>query len=159
MATHDEILDVLKLLSETYRQEITKARARAYINALADIPSKVLVDAAYQHIKVSKWFPKPAELIAQVDSVTVSNNYDGNDTAIYWQAMNLQNAFFAGEITEQQLESNRAYCWFKRHKAPPVDAGDYELPADAIPIDKLIEMELEARGKDDAMQNRHLADV
>ena len=62
MATKNEIIDVLRILYTAYDKQPDKDIASVYINTLDDLPAFALEQAAYKHIKTSKWFPKVGEL-------------------------------------------------------------------------------------------------
>jgi hypothetical protein len=63
MASRDQVLDVLTLLSQAYPEK-SKSREtlELYVQNLLDIPHRLLEKAAQQHIRVSNWFPRIAEL-------------------------------------------------------------------------------------------------
>ena len=70
---------VIEQLGVIYGKEIDEVLLRAYWAALRDVSIDDLENAAYSHIALEKWFPKPCEL-RHVDATAVS--YRAWDTAI-----------------------------------------------------------------------------
>ena len=62
MATPEEIINVLEMLSEYYDRTLTRPQLRIYVSQLADIQFMVLKRAAYDWIKGSPFFPRVSEL-------------------------------------------------------------------------------------------------
>ncbi len=68
MATDRERFSVvLATLGEVYGKEITEVMAEAYWRALRDCPLEAIEAAAIAHIRESRWFPKPVELLEAVE--------------------------------------------------------------------------------------------
>lgn len=58
---------VLATLGEVYGKDITEVMAEAYWRALRDCPMEAIEAAAVAHIRESRWFPKPVELVEGVE--------------------------------------------------------------------------------------------
>ncbi len=70
---------VIEQLGVIYNKEIDKVLLRVYWAALKDVSIDELEKAAYSHIALEKWFPKPCEL-RRIDATAVS--FRAWDTAI-----------------------------------------------------------------------------
>lgn len=55
-------LEALKILCIAHDVELTKERIEVYCNALEDLPDPELISSAERLVRISKWFPKPAEI-------------------------------------------------------------------------------------------------
>ncbi|MFN2160027.1 MAG: hypothetical protein ACK2U3_05505 [Anaerolineales bacterium] len=107
MASRDQVLDVLTLLSQAYPE---KSRSREtlelYVQNLLDIPHRLLEKAALQHIRVSNWFPRIAELrgtAVELAGTTVfpySQSEKGNSLAA--RALALERIFYeTGQVEKE----------------------------------------------------------
>jgi hypothetical protein len=54
-------------VAEMYGEALSEDRTAAYVEALIDVPIDELRLGVQRHIRLSKWFPKPAELRQAVD--------------------------------------------------------------------------------------------
>jgi hypothetical protein len=55
-------LQALKVLCVAHDVELNKDRIEVYCNALEDLPDPELLSSAERLVRISKWFPKPAEI-------------------------------------------------------------------------------------------------
>ena len=55
-------LEALKILCIAHDVELNKERIEIYCNALEDLPDSELIASAERLVRISKWFPKPAEI-------------------------------------------------------------------------------------------------
>ena len=55
-------LEALKILCIAHDVELNKERINVYCNALEDLPDPELIGSAERLVRISKWFPKPAEI-------------------------------------------------------------------------------------------------
>lgn len=62
-----EFAKIMAALGATYDKEITTEMMRAYELALSDVPVGKVKRMALNHIRESKWFPRPSELRPSVD--------------------------------------------------------------------------------------------
>ncbi len=57
----------LIMLAEIYEKDITQATLEAYWLVLQEKEDRELLQAVKNHIKKSKWFPKPSELLEEIE--------------------------------------------------------------------------------------------
>ena len=69
MATKDLILRQLKKLETIYSKKLTDEQIEVYLEMLEEYDFAFIWDAAQTHIKTSKFFPKPAELIGNIRDI------------------------------------------------------------------------------------------
>lgn len=55
-------LKALKVLCIAHDVELKQDRINVYCNALEDLSDDVLMESAERLVRISKWFPKPAEI-------------------------------------------------------------------------------------------------
>ena len=58
--------DLMLSLGEVYREEVQATRIRIYFTLLAEFTIAQVAEAAFVHMRQSKFFPMPAELRAAV---------------------------------------------------------------------------------------------
>jgi hypothetical protein len=58
-----EIAVLLQPLCELHKRELTELAAGLYVDALREQPASVLGAAVLEHVKTSKWFPQPSEIL------------------------------------------------------------------------------------------------
>ena len=112
MASKREIIDILKLLRGVYSQE--PENVDAYLFTLEEYTTKQLESAVKAHIKESKWYPKPSEIVAQAEKIK-SDEWDPNAdrTILYWQAME---SFFS-----PMRHTNKSWLWYCNQARTPED--------------------------------------
>jgi hypothetical protein len=56
-------LDIFMAMSEFYEKKFTETAIRLYFRALSDVSDSDFEHACGEHMRRSKWFPKPSELL------------------------------------------------------------------------------------------------
>ena len=111
MADRDQVLDVLTLLSQAYPE---KSRSRdtleLYIQNLADIPFRLLEKAIRQHIRVSNWFPRIAELrgaAVNMAGTSVFAHFDHkSEDSLAARAAELERTYYdRGEVDQEAWQN------------------------------------------------------
>jgi hypothetical protein len=63
----ERVMRMILSLAEMYGEGLSDDRTDGYVEALLDVPVELLRLGFQRHIRLSKWFPKPAELRSAVD--------------------------------------------------------------------------------------------
>ena len=123
MATKREILDLLKMLASVYNVE--PKNVDAFYWTLEEYTAEQLEKAAKAHVKDSKWYPKPAELVAQASRV-VADSWDPreDETKLYWLAMD---AMF-----RPNRHLDKAWLWYCKKLSQSDNPADREWAARAV---------------------------
>ena len=139
MATEQEVSETLAMLVDYYEygDEMTPGKARLYVRSLVDLDSAALVEAVTEHVQASKWFPKISELreIAKRRhgaAAIASSVRDEEDAAIRMRAQTLWGLYVYGEITLEQLESDRTWIAYQSllpHRPGPAPEEQARLDA------------------------------
>lgn len=139
MASEREVTDALAPLVDYYDAgaKITPAQVQLYVRALADLDAGVLEEAAAEYVQTGKWFPKVSELreiakrrhgAAAADSVLDDREND----AIRERGRELWGMYCYGEISQQELESDRAWIAYQKllpHRPGPTPEEQARLDA------------------------------
>ena len=112
MATKLQILETLETLGAVYDRE--PGNVDAYYWVLEDYDAATLERAARQHVKTSKWFPKPSELVQAAERERNPERPPGDENVtMFWQAMSV---YF-----DEDREQDKSFQWWQ-HKTEFVDA-------------------------------------
>jgi len=79
--TRRGVLEALKVLTTAHDQTLERARVDVYCAALDDLNDDALMAAARTLVRVSKWFPKPAEIREEVIVRQVGDDLPDGATA------------------------------------------------------------------------------
>ena len=130
MATQSEILDILETLADIYGTE--PGKPEAYFWTLEDYDGALVQQAVRRHVKSSKWFPKPSELVEACQREQAEQWDDVQDKRrLYWMAMSEYNEVLRGQVDGGILETSRAAAWCRRYG---LSVGD-TLPLEVVQFD------------------------
>ncbi len=109
------VLSILGMAAANYGKDSTEAQAELWLEAFGDTDPDLLKKAVMRHVKVSKWFPTVAELLALIEDIQAESSTGNDDQRLfaYWQAMSLYGAML-------------------RHEAVKVDVGSARIIAQAV---------------------------
>ena len=131
MAMQHEILDILDTLTSVYGQE--PGDTRGYYWALEDYPADLIQEAAREHVRLSKWYPKPSELREIADRIQAKRDQGEEPRRIYWQAMDLFKMLAAGKIEQAQFDGDSAVKYLRKQRGDrswwASDEGAQDKPA------------------------------
>ena len=126
MANKKTVMGLIAILEETYqlKEKLTKGTAKLWVDLFSDIPDKLLSLSTKQHIAVSKWFPKPSELL---DVCRQLGNF-GNEAPpaiIAW-----------GEVQSILKNGNKCNEWKELRKTIDTSKDEYAVAFESIEHNK-----------------------
>ena len=114
--------NTIQFLIDQYDKDMTDGQLDFWIEALSEYTPETLKRASMSVVKSSKWLPKLAEFI-QICEHEKFNDPSYN-ISIWDSSMELLGKNLRGEITDQQLETDASWQWYKR-QSPGVDMDEY----------------------------------
>jgi hypothetical protein len=118
MANLTEIQNMIDTLLAAYPRFEPKdltAFARVWSKALGKYSAPTLERAVDNWLRAgSEWFPNLPEIVKLCEKADFAP--PASDNNLYWQAMDVFNASLAGEVTDKDLETDKAWKWFKRRQ-------------------------------------------
>lgn len=106
MATKTDIGFILIRLADAYGAETDERSLTLYHQALQDYPRMVLVQAAAELMRKSKWFPRISEMVLQAEKINhdyTQPEYNNIDEAARWY-MYRRNMSSTDELTDEDVE-------------------------------------------------------
>lgn len=119
MATNQTVAEVIEMLNTNYGEQTNPGRIRLWRAELADIGDAQLYEAARQHIRSSKWYPKLSEILHLARNVTLPSPARPKHHPLYlrlWQMVKDCNydptdfEALAEEMEGADLENGAAEC-------------------------------------------------
>lgn len=104
-----DVLETIEFLQEQYNQEPNDNQLDFWIEALGSYDPDTLRRAAVNCVKSQKWYPKLSEFIGMVEKA----NEPIERRQIYWRAMSLYNMNLKGQITDEQLDRDAAWGYWR----------------------------------------------
>ncbi len=105
MASRNDILETLNILVSAYPdKKLPEATLQLYLSSLVDLPADQLRLAAHEHIQVSPWFPRIADLrrIAARETGSADTEQASHDPrTLYAAERDLMAAFARGEDLDE----------------------------------------------------------
>lgn len=130
MATKTDIGIIMVRLAEAYGAEANERTLALYHQALQEYPRLVLVRAAADLMKKSKWFPRISEIVLQAERVRSDYSqpeYARVEEAAAWY-MYRKNMSSTDELTDDEVKKIYAEA-----KVPMVDIADVPIEYQAEP--------------------------
>lgn len=106
MAQKKDVSFIMLKLGEAYGKEITDDQVGIYHQTLQDYPRLVLVHAAANLTKASKWFPRISEFVQAAERASGAYNEPGwakVDEAMYWYLYR-HHLISTDALTEQDIQ-------------------------------------------------------
>ena len=112
MATNNEILEILELLSGAYNGA-KPANPRGWYLALEDYDGETLRAAVKDCMRLVHGYPFPqiadfVEIAERKRRDATAQEEDNTEARMYWRSMDLFGALLRGSITEQQFAQDKA---------------------------------------------------
>ncbi len=120
------VLSILGMAAANYGKDSTEAQAELWLEAFSDVDPDLLKKAVMRHVKVSKWFPTVAELLALIDTIKDESDTEGNadhKRFAYWEAMSAYGARLRGEATTLNMGAARIIAQAVMGVDDALDAG------------------------------------
>ena len=103
-------LEALKVLCIAHDVELKQDRIDVYCNALEDLPDPELKSSAERLVRISKWFPKPAE-IREEATINMIGGAIPTATAAWGEVVHQIRSVGASEIPNWSHEIIKQAVW------------------------------------------------
>ena len=107
----NDVLRIIEELTAFYEDEPNDARIESWATTFEQYDYQTLKQAADECQREYDWFPKLPKFRAAVRKY--ADQYHNRQS--YWRAMDVLSVRLRGQITDDELEADRAWRWYEQH--------------------------------------------